>query len=103
MVLLAYWISLLLFILFISSITLRILLLSLYVGITVFGAYMYITKTVGNYTLASTVAFIIMSNAPVIYSLSVNSSKLVYGNWLPSHDKYINESGSSGKLANWLP
>ena len=61
-----------------KNMTLRILLLSLYVGITVFGAYMYITKTVGNYTLASTVAFIIMSNAPVIYSLSVNSSKLVY-------------------------
>ena len=61
-----------------NGMLLRMLLLALYVGVTVFGSYIYLTKTTGNHLLASTVAFIIMSNAPVLYALSINSPKLIY-------------------------
>ena len=61
-----------------NNMILRLLLSATYVGLTVFGVYLFITKTTGNHVLATTVAFIVMANSPAIYALSINSSKLFY-------------------------
>lgn len=56
---------------------LRMLLLALYVGVTVFGSYIYLTKTTGNHVLATTAAFIVMANSPAIYALSIKSIEII--------------------------
>ena len=61
-----------------NNMILRLLLSATYVGLTVFGVYLFITKTTGNHVLATTAAFIVMANSPAIYALSINSSKLFY-------------------------
>ena len=61
-----------------NNMILRLLLSATYVGLTVFGVYLFITKTTGNHILATTAAFIVMANSPAIYALSINSSKLFY-------------------------
>ncbi len=55
----------------------RILFTALCVGMTVFISYYFMMKSTNNHKLASTVAFIIMSNAPVLYALSINSTKYI--------------------------
>ncbi len=55
----------------------RILFTALCVGMTVFISYYFMMKSTNNHKLASTVAFIIMSNAPVLYALSINSTKSI--------------------------
>ena len=49
-----------------NNMILRLLLSATYVGLTVFGVYLFITKTTGNHVLATTAAFIVMANSPAI-------------------------------------